>query len=287
MSMTTRVYVDGEIREEREARVSIFDRGFLYGDSVYEVTRTFGGAAFALPDHLERLERSARAIGLELPPRTEIEHALAETLRAAGNRDSYVRIVVTRGEGELGLDPALADRPRLIVLVRPVAELPKEIYEKGVEVAIVSVRRNLRTAIDPAVKSGNYLNNVLAIGEAKRKGGFEAVLCDAEGRLAECSMSNLFVVTRGEVRTPALEVGILDGITRRKVLDLCGSHGIAATEGILWPEDLRRADEAFVTSSVRGIVPIVRVDGEPVGGGRPGDVTRRIMALYEAMTRGR
>jgi branched-chain amino acid aminotransferase len=285
--VATRVYIEGTIFAEEDAKVSVFDRGFLYGDSIYEVTRTFGGVPFALEEHLERLTRSARGIGLTLPPLDVIRDAVRTTVAAGANPESYIRIVVTRGAGDVGLDPALADHTRLIVIVRQVHGPDARMYTEGVEVAIVSVRRNLRTAIDPNVKSGNYLNNVLAVGEAKRKGAYESLMCDAEGRLAEGSSSNIFAVRKGEVQTPPLEVGILDGITRRKVLDQCGQHGIPAREVVLMPQDLAAADEAFLTSSIRGVLPIVRVDKKPVGSGAPGPVTRRVLELYQKLTTGK
>ena len=283
--MATRVYIDGEIQDEKSASVPVWDRGFLYGDSVYEVTRTFGGKPFALEEHLERLEKSGEGIGMKLPPRESIRRAVDETLRSGANPESYIRIIVTRGAGDIGLDPALADKPRLIVIVRPTTGPDPKLVENGVDVAIVGVRRNSPRAIDPSVKSGNYLNNVLALGEAKRRfGAYEAVMCDAEGRLAECSASNIFAVEGGRVLTPALEIGILHGITRQKVLELAAQAGIPTEEAELSPDDLRRADEAFLTSSVRGVLPVVRVDGEPIGSGKPGPVTRKLMALYDQLT---
>jgi len=283
--LPTRVYIDGVITDENDAKISVFDRGFLYGDSVYEVTRTFSGKPFALEEHLVRLEKSAHGIGMELPARASIRQAVLDTLAAAANPESYVRIVVTRGAGEIGLDPALADRPRLVIIVRPTTGPERRQIEDGVEIAIVSVRRNLRSAIDPNVKSGNYLNSVLAIGEARRRGAYEALMCDADGRLAEGSSSNIFAVRAGLVKTPALAVGILDGITRRKVFELAAANGIATAEAELRPDDLYGADEAFLTSSVRGVLPVVRVSGRPIGDGRPGPLTRRIQTLYDELTR--
>jgi branched-chain amino acid aminotransferase len=173
------------------------------------------------------------------------------------------------------------------VIVRPTTGPDPRFVENGIDVALVEVRRNSPRAIDPSVKSGNYLNNVLALGEAKRRfGAYEAVMSDAQGRLAECSTSNIFVVEGGRVRTPALEIGILHGITRQKVLELAAQSGIPTEEAELFPDDLRQADEAFLTSSVRGVLPVVRVDGKAIGSGKPGPVTRQLMALYDALTRG-
>lgn len=281
-----RVFVDGRISAPEEAVVSVFDRGFLYGDSVYEVLRTVGSRPLDLSDHLERLARSAERIAIKLPraPRS-IAEAVDETLRAAGNPDSYVRIVVTRGAGEIDLDPAAARGGSLVVVVKPLKLPAPDLFRDGVGVAIVEVRRNLRRAVDPSVKSGNYLNNIMALAEARARGAYEAIMCDADGTVAEGASSNVFAVAGGVVRTPPLEVGLLDGITRRKALELCARDGITAREERLLPGDLHAADEAFLTSSVRGVLPVTRVDGRPVGAGTPGAITRRLMALYEERLR--
>ena len=278
--MAIRVGIDGVIHDERTAVVPVFDRGFLYGDSVYEVTRTAGGRPVDLERHLERLDRSATAILLGPLDLGLVGRELAATLAAAGNPESYIRIVVTRGAGEMGLDPALADRPRRIVIVRPLKLPDRALYEQGAAVALVAVRRNLRRAVDPAVKSGNYLNNIMALAEAKRAGAYESIMCNAEGRVVEGSSSNLFVARGGELCTPALEDGLLDGITRRRVIELLHGAGREMAEAHLAPDDVRRADEAFITSSVRGVMPVVKVDGAAVGGGAPGPITREAMALY-------
>jgi branched-chain amino acid aminotransferase len=284
--MTAKVWIDGGVVDAHEARVPVFDRGFLYGDSVYEVFRTFGGRPFCAVEHLERLERSAAGLGMTLPRRDEIQAAVDATLAAAHEPDAYVRVVVTRGAGEIALDPAAADTPRLIVIVRPVKPPPPEAYRDGVEVALVGRSRGAPGAVDPSVKSGNYLSSVLAVADARRRGAYEAILCDAVGRLTEGSSSNFFVVRGGRVATPPLSVGLLEGITRRTVIELCRAAGIAVDELALWPVDLKRADEAFLTSSVRGVVPIVRADGSAIGGGKPGPITQRVLDLYDRATRG-
>jgi branched-chain amino acid aminotransferase len=284
--MPIRVYIDGAVRAPEEAKVSVFDRGFLYGDSVYETIGTVHGRLFAARDHLVRLERSAERIGLRAPPRAEIERAIAETVAAAGNPETRVRVILTRGVGKLDLDPASADDTRLVVIAFPLGAPTPEMFEKGVAVAIVSVHRNSPRAIDPAVKSGNYLNNVLALGEARRRcQAYEAILCGGDGSIAEGSTSNVFVVIGGEVRTPPPEVGILDGITRAKVMDLCRAAGIPFAERRLSPDELRGADEAFLTSATRGVLPITTIDERPVGAGAPGPVTRRLMSLYDDLAR--
>jgi len=288
--MASKVWIDGAPVDAAEARVPVFDRGFLYGDSVYEVLRTFDGRPFELSPHLDRLEHSAEGLQMRLPPRAEIVRAVEETLRAAGEPNAYVRIVVTRGAGEIALDPAAADEPRLIVIVKQVSLPPKSAYDDGVEVAIVGRSRSSPAApgqtVDPSVKSGNYLVSVLALAEARRRGAYEAILCDGVGRITEGGSSNFFIVAGGRVVTAPVSAGILEGITRRMVIGLVRGAGIAVDEMPLWPSDLKRADEAFLTSSVRGVVPIARVDGAALGAGKPGPITRQVMALYDRKTRG-
>ena len=284
--MPIRVYIDGAVRSAEEAKVSVLDRGFLYGDSVYETIGTMYGRLFATRDHLDRLERSAQRIGLRVPPRPEIENAVADTVAAAGNPETRVRVMLTRGVGKLDLDPASSDDTRLVVIAFPLGAPTPDMLEKGVAVAIVSVTRNSPRAIDPAVKSGNYLNNVLALGEARRtSGAYEAILCAADGSVAEGASSNVFAIVGGAVWTPPPEVGILDGITRAKVLELARGAGIEVVERRIQPDELRGADEAFLTSATRGVLPVTTVDGRALGDGRPGPVTRRLMAFYDELAR--
>jgi branched-chain amino acid aminotransferase len=284
--MPIRVHIDGAVVEPEAAKVSVLDRGFLYGDSVYETIGTMYGRLFALRDHLERLERSAQRIGLAVPARSVIEGAITDTMAAAGNPESRVRVMLTRGTGKLDLDPATALDTRLIVIVAPLGAPTPEMVQRGVAVAIVSIARNNPRAIDPAVKSGNYLNNVLALGEARRRfQAHEAILCAADGSVAEGASSNVFAVIGGEVRTPPTEVGILDGITRTKVIALCREAGIPFAERRLEPDELRGAAEVFLTSATRGVLPVTRIDDRPVGNGLPGPVTRRLIEHYDRLAR--
>jgi len=284
--MPIRVHIGGSICPPEEAKVSVFDRGFLYGDSVYETIGTFQGRLFAARDHLDRLERSAERIGLRTPPRASIEKAMAETIAAAGFPESRVRVILTRGAGKLDLDPASIDDTQLVIMVFPLGAPTPEMYDKGVAVAIVSITRNSPAAMDPKVKSGNYLNNVLALGEARRRSkAYEAILCGGDGSIAEGSTSNIFAVIAGEVRTPPPEVGILDGITRAKVIELCRSNAVPFAERRISPDELRGAEEAFITSATRGVLPVTTVDEKPVASGLPGPVTRKLMALYDALAR--
>jgi branched-chain amino acid aminotransferase len=286
--MSIRVHVAGRICSPENAHISVFDRGFLYGDSVYETIGTAGGRLFALAEHLDRLERSAARLAMSLPPRPLIEQAIADTVAAAGNAETRVRVMVTRGAGPLDLDPATAGEPALVVIAQPLGGPSARMYDTGVAVAIASVVRNLPGAIDPAVKSGNYLNNVLALQDARRRhpGVHEAILCAAGGSVAEGASTNVFAVMGGELLTPALQVGILDGVTRGKVLALAGEEGIACREtDFLAPDELRAADEVFLTSAGRGVLPVISIDGRPVADGKPGPVTRRLMRSYDDLTR--
>jgi branched-chain amino acid aminotransferase len=284
--MSIRVYIGGKVCLPEEAKISVFDRGFLYGDSVYETIGTAYGKMFAAKDHLDRLERSATRIGLRVPPRAEIEAAIRDTVAAAANVESRVRVILTRGSGKLDLDPASVDDTQLVVIVFPLGAPSAEMYAKGVAVAVVSITRNSPSALDPEVKSGNYLNNVLALGEARRRSGaYEAILCSADGTVAEGSTSNIFAVMGGQVRTPPREAGILDGITRAKVITLCRDHDVPFAQKPFTPDELRAADEAFITSATRGVLPVTRIDERPLGDGLPGPVTRQLMALYDELAR--
>lgn len=284
--MSIKVYIDGRICDPEQALVPVFDRGFLYGDSVYEVMRTAAGRPVDLEPHLLRLAQSAERIALVPPPNDRIITAIERTLAAAANDESYLRVVVTRGAGEIGLDTALAGDPLLIVIAKPLVMPPAELYQRGVDVAIVAVVRTSRRSMDPAVKSGNYLNNILALHEAKKRGAEDAIMCDATGRIAEGATSNIFAVIDGRVVTPALDIGLLAGITRHRVIELARGAGIEVVEGELLPDELRGADEAFQTSSIRGVMPLRSVDGQVLAGGAPGPVSRRIMELYAAYLSG-
>lgn len=280
--MSQQVYVNGAITEPGSAMISVFDRGFLYGDSVYEVLRTAGGRSVDLDRHLQRLGRSAATIALELPPDATVRTAVSDTVAAAANPDSYIRIIVTRGGGPINLDPASAERPSLLVIVAPLVMPAADLYTRGARLAIVGVERTSRRAVDPAVKSGNYLNNIMALAEAKRAGAYEALMLGPDGRVAEGSTSNVFAVRGGRCTTPFLSTGLLPGITRQRVMELAAAAGIVAEEGDLLPDDLRSADEVFITSSIRGVMPASHVDGQPIAGGvAPGPVSRRLMSLYD------
>ncbi len=277
------VSIDGSLRRPEEATVSVFDHGFLFGDSVYEVVRTRRGVPVTWEEHQRRLRASAEQVYLALPwSDAEMRARVDGALRAAGNPESYVRVVVTRGVGELTLLPDSCLAPSLIVIVRPLPVPPPSVQRDGIPVAVASRRRNDARALPPSAKTGNYLNNVLALIEARRQGAEDAVLLNPGGHVAEGTTSNVFWVKGGTVRTPALSCGILAGITRDVLLAAMRREGMRAEEGA-WPvEDLRAAEEVFLTSTVRGVAPVARIDGKPVGDGRPGPVARRLAALYES-----
>jgi branched-chain amino acid aminotransferase len=303
----TVVNLDGLLVSPDQAKVSVFDRGFLYGDSVYEVIRTYGRRPFEEEAHLARLRHSADRIGLSpkwdapriareiartLEGSFEGEGAASGAAPAKGEAapwnvgERYVRVVMTRGAGEIGLDPALAQGPIALVIVLPLAGPPASAYRDGVAAAIVGVRRAAPEAIDPSAKTGAHLPNVLAVGEARAAGAHEALLLDGGGFVTEGSSSNVFAVCRGVLRTPPLAAGILEGVTRGVVLRLARGLGVHAEETPLRPEDLEGADEVFITSTVREIVPVTRLGAHAVGTGRPGAVTRRLHAAFRALAGG-
>ena len=282
------VYVNGRLSSEAEAVVPVFDHGFLYGEGVYEVCRTYAGRVRLLARHLARLRASAGLIALPVPfddatLRARIDDTLVAADLApwrAGTPDAYVRLLLTRGVGELSYDPRTCPTPSLVIIARPHTPPPPHAYETGVQVALVDVQRNRREALNPQIKSNNLLNNALAMQQALGRDAFEAVMRNHEGHLAECSQSNLFVVARGIVRTPPVGQGLLPGITRAFVLELCDSLGIASEQHALDEADLVGADESFLTSTTREIVPVVGVDGRAIGDGRPGPITGRLLETY-------
>ena len=288
--MTGAVDVNGRLTNESEAVVSVFDHGFLYGEGVYEVCRTYGGHVRLFARHMARLRASAALIALPVPfddatlearVHGTLEHAALRPWRA-GTSDAYIRVLLTRGVGELSYDPQLCPSPSLVIIARPHALPADAVYTDGVAVTIVGVERNRRQALNPRIKSNNLLNNALAMQEALTRGAFEAVMRNHDGHLAECSQSNLFVVRGGRVVTPPVEEGLLPGITRAYVLELCTALKIRCGEEVLHDADLLGADEAFLTSTTREIVPIVAVDAARIGTGRPGPVVRQLLDAYRA-----
>jgi branched-chain amino acid aminotransferase len=282
--------VEGRLVPPEQATVSVLDRGFLYGDSVYEVMRTYGGRPFEVDRHLARMERTAQRIDLSLPPRETIVRELLRTLEAAGNPESYARIVISRGTGEFGLSPFLARGHRMVVIVRPLIVPPEEQYERGLQMAIAKTRRNPPQALDPALKTGNYLNNILALREAHEAGADDAILLDLRGRVTEGTTSNVFFVQRGVLVTPPLALGMLEGVTRAIFIGIAREEGFILREEPHGPEALAAADEVFMTSTLREAMPVTSLvflesGGErvrQVAGGRPGPVAKRLRAAFRA-----
>ena len=287
--MATLFNVEGRLVPPEQAFVPVLDRGFLYGDSVYDVVRTYGGRVFELGKHLDRMERTASRIGIALPPRPKLESELQRTMQAAGNAESYARFIVTRGEGRFGLSPHLAQgESRLIIMVKPLEAPAAEQYDRGLRMAVARTRRNPPQALDPALKTGNYLNGILALREAHAAGAEDALMLDIKGQVTEASTSNVFFVKDGVVVTPPLSLGMLEGVTRGLLLDIARAEGVIVREEPHGPEALVGADEVFVTSSVREVMAVTSLDllesGTPdhrvVANGKPGPITRRLHAAY-------
>ena len=281
--MTVLINIDGKTFERDKAVVSVLDHGFLFGDSVYEVLRTHRGRLFAVKEHFARLRGSAEKIALTIPASdAEIEARILHTIEAAANPETYVRLIVSRGIGELELNPATCKNPRIIIIIRPHAPFDRDYYEKGVTVALVGIMRNPRDALNPQIKSGNYLNNILALMEARSRGALEAVMLNHAGHLAECTTSNIFTVSDRVVRTPPLGAGILSGITRSFVISIARDAGFTVEETDLVPGDLFGADEAFLTGTLKNVMPVTKIDSKLVADGLPGPVTKTLMERFGA-----
>lgn len=278
------VYVDGKLVPKEQATVSVFDHGFLYGDGVFEGLRVYEGNVFRLKDHIDRLYESAKTIALEIPlTAAELTQATLDTVAANRMRNAYIRLVVSRGRGDLGIDPATCRNATVVIIVDSITLYPKEFYERGIQLISASVRRIPITCLDPRIKSLNYLNNILAKLEARRAGVPEAVMLNFQGRVAECTADNLFIVKNGQLRTPDVMEGALGGITRRAVIDLARIEGLHTEETVLGVHDLYNADECFLTGTGAEIVPVVSIDGRQIGSGWPGQVTLTLLARYREL----
>jgi branched-chain amino acid aminotransferase len=281
-----KVYINGKYCDEAEATISVFDHGLLYGDGIFEGIRAYNGRIFRLKEHIDRLFCSAKAILLTIPlSHSEMMAAVVNTCRQNDVRDGYIRLVVTRGAGTLGLNPNRCKNPCVIVIAGKIQLYPPELYQKGMDIITVPTVRNLHSALNPAIKSLNYLNNILAKIEANNAGCEEAVMLNAEGFVAECTGDNLFIVKENQVLTPPLTAGALYGITRRVVLDMAQELGYRATETNLTRYDLFNADECFLTGTGAELVPVVRIDGRVIGEGKPGPITSRLVEQYRALTK--
>jgi len=283
-----KVWIEGEVVDGSEARISVLDHGLLYGDGVFEGIRIYGRRVFRLEDHLQRFATSAKALALELPDGTAAARGIVlETARAFGADEAYVRLIATRGEGPLGIDPTQCSKPRLICIVDRIAVYSEHKRSAGIDLLTSSWRRPPADVLDPRVKSLNYLNNVMAKLEAKQRGGDEALLLNAAGSIAETSVANIFVVRDGELLTPPSSDGALEGITRATVLELAASLEIPARAQSLGRFDLFAADEVFLTGSGAGLVPVRSLDGRSIGAGGPGPVCEKIWSAFLETAPGR
>jgi len=281
MTMSPKVWIDGKLFDKADAKLSVYDHGLLYGDGVFEGIRVYNGKIFECDAHLDRLWASATAIRLTIPlSREQFCAAMEETVRAGGFKDCYVRAVVTRGPGDLGIDPRKSPRPGVFIIADLIAVYPREIYEKGISLITSSVIRNHPNALSARIKSLNYLNNILAKIEANDAGATEAVMLNHEGNVSECTAENVFIVREGQVQTPTPSDGILEGVTRKVMLRLCRQMQIPCVEKILQRHDLYIADECFLTGTGAEVVPVTRIDGREIGTGQPGAMTRRLMDAF-------
>jgi branched-chain amino acid aminotransferase len=281
-----KIFIDGKYCSERDAKVSVFDHGLLYGDGVFEGIRAYHGHVFKLKEHIDRLFYSAKAILLEIPmSHAQLMRATVETCRANKLRDGYIRLVVTRGVGTLGLNPSTCKKPSVIIIADKIQLYPPELYQRGLDIITVPTTRNLHSALNPAIKSLNYLNNILAKIEANNAGVEEAVMLNAEGFVAECTGDNLFIVKNRALFTPPLSAGALYGITRQTVIELAEEAGLKVSEPNLTRYDLFNADECFLTGTGAELIPVVKIDGRVIGTGKPGPITRRLEEDYHALTK--
>jgi branched-chain amino acid aminotransferase len=284
--MSFQVYIDGQYYAKEDAKISVYDHGLLYGDGVFEGMRSYHGVVFRLQQHLNRLWNSAKAIWLEIPlSQPAMADAVQQTLRRNQLQDAYIRLVVTRGAGTLGLDPNRTKNPQVIIITDHIALYPDEYYQNGLEIITVSTIRNHPAALSPRIKSLNYLNNILAKIEGLQAGCVEALMLNHQGEVAECTGDNVFLVRQGTVLTPPVDAGILEGITRQAVIDLAQTAKIPVREVPLTKHDVYIADECFLTGSAAEVVPVVKVDSRIIGDGRPGPVTRQLTAAFHELTR--
>ena len=281
-----KVWIDGQVFDGEDARIPVSDHGLLYGDGIFEGMRATSGRVFRIDQHLARMSYGARALHLQLPGGLPaLKQAVLDTLAAHGDPDAYIRLIVTRGDGPLGVDPTSCVKPRVLCLVDRIKLFSEETRKKGLSLVTSSYRRPASDVLDPRIKSLNYLNNVLAKGEARRQGADDALLLNAAGNVAEASVANLFVVREGKLLTPPTTDGCLDGITRRSVLELAATLSIPALERTLSRMDVFAADEVFVTGTGAGILRIASLDGEALGGAAIGPLTTRLIEAYEAARR--
>jgi branched-chain amino acid aminotransferase len=284
--MSRLIYINGEYFPQTEAKVSVFDHGLLYGDGVFEGLRSYQGKVFRLEEHVRRLYESALAICLEIPlSRKAMCDAINEAVKKNSISDGYIRVVVTRGAGSLGLDPNRCSNPQVIIIADSISLYPQELYEHGLEIITTSITRNHPSALSPRIKSLNYLNNILAKIEGLKAGCIEALMLNHKGEVAECTGDNIFLVRDGVLSTPPLDAGILDGVTRRAVIELALAADITVNEVAITKHDVYVADECFLTGTAAEVIPVVKVDDRPIGTGKPGPVTLTLKERFHKLAR--
>jgi branched-chain amino acid aminotransferase len=285
--MSLKIWIDGQLVDRADAKVSVYDHGLLYGDGVFEGIRVYAGKIFECEAHLRRLYDSAKAIRLTMPFTVEqVKQAMEQTYKANNFTDCYIRVVATRGPGDLGIDPKKSAKPCVFIITDTIAVYPKDMYEKGMAIITSSYIRNHPNATSPRIKSLNYLNNVLAKIEANDAGVPEALMLNHEGNVAECTADNVFIVRNGQVQTPTTYDGILEGVTRNVIMGLCRKNGIDCIEKTLQRIDVYSADEMFVTGTGAEVMPVTKVDGRVIGTGEPGSVTRKLIRIFHQHVRG-
>lgn len=283
--MPNQVYINGQLFPKDDAKVSVYDHGLLYGDGVFEGIRVYGGKVFLLDEHIERVYESAKAIRLEIPMTpVELSNATEETVKANEITDGYVRLVITRGAGSLGLDIRRTSNPQVIIIADTISLYPKELYENGLQLVTASTIRNHPGALSPRIKSLNYLNNILAKIEAIDAGTLEALMLNHKGEVAECTGDNIFIVKRGVLITPPTSAGILEGVTRNSVIELARKAGITVEETEMTRHDIFVADECFLTGTAAEVIPVVGLDGRTIGNGEPGPITQKLLKLFRDLT---
>ncbi len=284
--MSLKIYISGKYYDKADAKISVYDHGLLYGDGVFEGMRSYGGKVFRLKAHLDRLWASAKAIWLQMPiSQEEMAKAVNDTLDTNNIKDGYIRLVVTRGAGALGLDPNRCSDPQVIVIADHIQLYPKEMYEKGLEIVTASTIRNHSAALSPRIKSLNYLNNIMAKIEGLQAGCVEALMLNAKGEVAECTGDNIFIVRDGKLMTPPIDAGILEGITRDAVIELAQEMKIPVQQVPFVRHDIFIADECFLTGSAAEVIPVVKLDSRVIGTGQPGPITKRLTDRFHQLTR--
>src|SRR5262245_42113131 len=283
---TPQVYINGKLFDKADAKISVYDHGLLYGDGVFEGIRVYEGKVFRLKEHVDRLFESAKAIKLDIPmTREQMAKTIQDTVAANNKKNGYIRPVVTRGAGYLGLDPRKTSDPQVIIIVDDIALYPPELYDNGMEIATVATIRNHPAALNPRIKSLNYLNNILAKIEGIQQGCLESLMLNHKGEIAECTGDNIFLVKNGGLRTPPIDSGVLEGITRNAVIGLAREARIPVAETSLTRHDVFVADEGFLTGTAAEIIPIVKCDGRAIGTGRPGPITKQLREAFQRLTR--